>query len=65
MEAECRGRKRPRLAGKSSSIKREKAKELLRCVKAAMPAPDWSSISHQYVRYKVHVTATYPPRDTF
>lgn len=65
MESDFRRKKLTLFTGKSSSIKREKAKELLRCVKAAMPAPDWSSISHQYVRYKVHVNATYPPRDTF
>lgn len=65
MESDFRRKKLKLFAGKSSTIRRERAKELLRCVKAAMPAPDWASISHQYVRYKVHVTATYPPRDTF
>ncbi|MFT3775616.1 MAG: hypothetical protein QM820_60490 [Minicystis sp.] len=65
METDFRRKKLTLFTGKSSSIKREKAKELLRCVKAAMPATDWGSISHQYVRYKVNVVATYPPRDTF
>jgi hypothetical protein len=50
-------------AGKSSSLKREKLKELVRCVKKAMPAPDWGAIPHQYARYKVNVTASYPPSD--
>jgi len=49
--------------GKSSTIKREKTKELLRCIKRAMPTPDWGTIPHQYVKYKVNVVATYPPRD--
>jgi len=65
MEADFRRKKLNLFTGKSSSIKREKAKQLLRCVKAAMPAPDWSAISHQYVRYKVNVVATYPLRDAF
>jgi len=44
--------------GKSSSTK--KTKELLRCVKRAMTKPEWSTIPHQYARYKVNVVATYP-----
>jgi len=48
-------------AGKSSSVKKEKSKELIRCVKRAMPKPDWPTIPHQYVRYKINVSATYPP----
>jgi hypothetical protein len=51
--------------GKSSTIKKEKGKELLRCVTRGMPTPDWGTIVHQYSRYKVNVTATFPPRDTF
>ena len=59
-------RKRTNLfVGKSSTIKKEKGKELLRCVSRGMPTPDWGTIVHQYSRYKVNVTATYPPRDTF
>lgn len=65
MESDFRRKKLTLFTGKSSSIKREKAKALLKCVKAAMPAPDWAAIPHQYVRYKVNVVATYPPRDTF
>jgi hypothetical protein len=60
------GRKKLTLfAGKSGSIKREKAKELIRRVKAAMPSPEWSAIPHQYQRYKVNVVATYPATDAF
>ncbi|APR85533.1 Hypothetical protein A7982_10882 [Minicystis rosea] len=65
METDFRKKKLTLFTGKSSSVKREKAKELLRCVKAAMPTTDWASISHQYTRYKVRVDATYPPRDAF
>ena len=58
--------KRKRLnlfAGKSTTIRRERAKELLRCVKRALPTPDWGTIPHQYVKYKINVMATYPPSD--
>lgn len=65
MESDFRRKKLTLFTGKSTSIKREKAKALVKCVKGAMSAPEWSSISHQYVRYKVNVVATYPARDTF
>jgi hypothetical protein len=65
METDFRRKKLTLFAGKSTSIKREKAKELLRCVKAAMSPPDWGTVSHQYVTYKVNVVATYPASDTF
>ena len=63
METDFRKKKLTLFAGKSSSLKGEKVKALLRCVKGQMPATDWASVSHQYVRYKVQVVATYPPRD--
>lgn len=57
-------RKRTNLfTGKSSTIKRERTKELLRCIKRALPTPDWGTIPHQYVKYKINVMATYPPSD--
>ncbi len=65
METDFRRKKLQLFAGKSSTIKREKAKELLRCVKSAMASTDLSVLPHQYVRYKVNVVATYPPSDTF
>lgn len=61
MEVDFRTKKTNLFTGKSSSIKREKTKELLRCVKRAMPTPDWGTVPHQYARYKVNVIATYPP----
>jgi len=60
-EMDFRTKKTNLFTGKSSTIKREKTKELLRCVKRAMPTPDWPTIPHQYVRYKINVQATYPP----
>lgn len=47
--------------GQSGTIKRRDARDPVRCVKRALPAPDWSTIAHQYRRYDVAVLATYPP----
>ena len=65
LETDFRRKKLNLFAGKSSSIKRERTKELLRCVRKAMPTPDWGTISHQYVKYKVNVVATYPVSESF
>jgi hypothetical protein len=51
--------------GKSSSLSESQTNELFRCIKRAMPAPDWDNIPHQHARYVVSVKATYPPADTF
>jgi hypothetical protein len=51
--------------GKSSTLPKSRTKELFRCVKKAMPSPDWGSIPHQHSRYVVNVKATYPPSETF
>ncbi|WP_437730993.1 hypothetical protein [Sorangium sp. So ce1335] len=59
-------RKRTNLyVGKSTTVSRAKTKELLRCVKRAMPTPDWGTIPHQYVKYKINVMATYPASESF
>ena len=51
--------------GKSSTLPKSRTKELFRCVKKAMPTPEWGSIPHQHSRYVVNVKATYPPSETF
>jgi hypothetical protein len=48
-------------AGKSGSIKRKSRKEVLGCVKRALPTPDWSQIPHQHTKYQIAVMASYPP----
>jgi len=63
--SDFRAKKLTLFAGKSSTLKREKLQPLLRCIKRALPAPDWGTIPHQYVRYKVNVVATYPASDSF
>lgn len=64
LETDFRRKRTNLYAGKSTTIKRERTKELLRCIKRAMPTPDWGTIPHQYVKYKVNVVATYPPSDS-
>jgi hypothetical protein len=64
MDTDFRKKKLNVYLGKSSSLKqKEKSKELVRCIRRAMPTPDWGSIPHAYVRYKVNVMATYPPTE--
>jgi hypothetical protein len=59
-------RKRTNLfIGKSSTLKKEKGKELLRCVSRGMPTADWGTIVHQYVKYQISVAATYAPSSIF
>jgi hypothetical protein len=51
--------------GKSSSVPKTQTKELFRCIKRAMPAPEWGSIPHQHSKYVVNLIADYPPTDLF
>jgi len=51
--------------GKSSNLPASRTKELFRCIKRAMPTPEWGSIPHQHSRYVVNTKVTYPPSDTF
>ncbi|MEZ4300892.1 MAG: hypothetical protein R3B70_38515 [Polyangiaceae bacterium] len=63
LEMDFRRKRTNLFIGKSSTIKKTAGKELLRCVTRGMPTPDWGTIVHQYVKYKVNVMATYPPKD--
>ena len=47
--------------GKSSSVKKKQAKEVLACVNRALPSPDWAQMPHQHQKYSIAVLATYPP----
>ncbi len=59
-------RKRTNLyVGKSTTVGRTKTKELLRCVKRAMPTPDWGTIRAPVREYKINVMATYPANESF
>lgn len=65
LETDFRRKRHNLYAGKSTTIKRDKTKELLRCVQRALPTPDWGTIPHQHVKYKVNVVANYPASETF
>jgi hypothetical protein len=47
-------------AGRSGSLKKRNAVDLIRCVEHAMVAPDWGATTHQYAKYDVNVLASYP-----
>jgi hypothetical protein len=46
-------------AGRSGTLKKRDATDLIRCVERAIPEPDWDKISHQYAKYDVNVMASY------
>lgn len=46
-------------AGRSGTLRRRGAADLLRCVERSMGPLDWERIPHQYARYDVNVLATY------
>jgi hypothetical protein len=47
-------------AGRSGTLKKPAAADLIRCVERAIPEPDWDRISHQYAKYDINVMASYP-----
>jgi hypothetical protein len=65
LELDFRKKKHKIYHGKSSSLSREQTQSLFRCVRRAMPTPDWASVPHQHSRYVVSVVASYPPSELF
>lgn len=51
--------------GKSTTLKRAKANELLSCVQRALPTPQWEGVRHEHAKYVISVLATYSPHDVF
>lgn len=47
-------------SGRSGSLKKHNAGDLIRCVEHAIVQPDWNTLAHQYARYEINVMATYP-----
>ncbi len=47
--------------GASGSWRGPQARRAAQCVKRALAAPDWTSISHQHRHYAIAVLATYRP----
>jgi hypothetical protein len=50
--------------GKSGTWKGKAAKAATECVKHAITAPSWETVSHQYRHYLLAVLATYPVQET-
>lgn len=48
--------------GRSGSLRRPRANDLVRCVLRDIPTPEWSTLPHQHRRYEIGVMATYRPR---
>jgi hypothetical protein len=47
-------------AGRSGSLKKRNASDLIRCVEHAIAQPDWNTVAHQYAKYEINVLASYP-----
>ena len=47
-------------SGRSGSLRRRAAADLVRCVERTLGLPDWNAASHQYARYDINVMAAYP-----
>jgi hypothetical protein len=46
--------------GRSGSMKKRSAGDLIRCVEHAIVPPDWETVAHQYQKYDVNLIAAYP-----
>ena len=47
-------------AGRSGSIKKRSAGDLIRCVEHALVPPEWETVAHQFQKYDVNLIAAYP-----
>jgi len=47
-------------AGRSGSLRRRAASDLIKCVEHALPPVDWPATQHQYIRYDLNIIASYP-----
>jgi hypothetical protein len=51
--------------GASGSWKGPQARRATKCVKQALPAPDWDNLTHKFRYYEIAILATYrPPEPT-
>jgi hypothetical protein len=46
--------------GRSGTLKRRSAADLVRCVEHAIAPPDFAALAHQYAKYDINVMASYP-----
>jgi hypothetical protein len=61
LKVDYKKRKTTLFAGKSGSIKRKPAADVIKCVTRSIPTPDWDAQKHDHAIYVVNVLATYPP----
>jgi hypothetical protein len=47
-------------AGRSGTLRRRAAADLIKCVEHALPKVDWPAAAHQFMRYELNVVASYP-----
>lgn len=47
-------------AGRSGSMKKRSAGDLIRCIEHALVPPDWETVAHQHQKYDVNLIAAYP-----
>jgi hypothetical protein len=47
-------------AGRSGSMKKRSAGDLIRCVEHAIVPPDWETVAHQFQKYDVNLIVAYP-----
>jgi hypothetical protein len=47
--------------GASGSWRGPQARRATQCVKKALPAPDWTTLTHQHRQYQIAILATYRP----
>lgn len=47
-------------AGRSGTMKKRSAGDLIRCVEHAIVPPDWETVAHQFQKYDVNVIVAYP-----
>jgi hypothetical protein len=45
--------------GRSGTLKKPAAADLIRCVERTIPQPDWDKITHQYAKYDINVMVNY------
>jgi hypothetical protein len=46
-------------AGRSGSLKKRNAADLIRCIEHAIAPPDWGT-THQHAKYDINIVASYP-----
>lgn len=62
MRVDFRKRQLGLFAGRSGTLRGNRAKQLISCIAQALPKPSWETIPHQNERYVIAIVATYPAK---